>query len=271
MICFEKMQALGNDFIFIKESECENRNYSELALRLCDRHKGIGADGLVLVKKDPLEMKIYNQDGSEAKMCGNAMRCFVSLIKKWHWDHEGFFEILCHNERYICRKEKDENQVFFPHVSFDVAEFLVDEKEWIDQKLNVYGVLIPCSIIKSGCCHAVVFDEMNLYKPFASDISNHLLFKDGCNVDFVRVISKNEIEVITYERGVGMTLSCGSGNVASAYAAWRSHQIDPVVKVKNKGGACTVQIEDKGVWLCGECQNVYGGMIDLNGELKNEK
>ena len=100
MLYFEKMQALGNDFIFIKQSECENEQLSELAIKLCDRHFGIGADGLIIVSQDPLEMKIFNQDGSMATMCGNAMRCFVTCIKKWKWSTEDFFEVICNKEKY---------------------------------------------------------------------------------------------------------------------------------------------------------------------------
>lgn len=270
MIRFEKMQALGNDFIFIEEEDCKNDNYSELAIKLCDRHRGIGADGLVLIKNDPIEMKIYNQDGSEAQMCGNAMRCFITLIKKRQWNLHDEFEVLCGQNHYLCRKEKNENQVLFSNVTLDASSFLVDEKEWVEQELNVYGVLIPLTVVQAGCVHTVIVDELNLYKPFATDISTHPLFKDGCNVDFVRIISENEIEVHTYERGVGFTLSCGSGNVASAYVAWKFHKIASEVKVRNRGGNCHIKMDEKGIWLCGSCQNSFTGFFDVSGEETDE-
>lgn len=270
-MCFEKMQALGNDFIFIKESDCLNKDYSGMAIKLCRRRMGIGADGLIVIKKNPLEMRIFNQDGSEAKMCGNAARCFIGLIKEWQWTDSDLFEILCSNKKYLCRKGIESNDVFFPHVAFEAENDLIEKKEWVNQNLDIYGVLVPCSIVNAGCVHTVVFDEEDLYKPFAADISTHPVFKDGCNVDFVKLKSENEIEVITYERGVGFTLSCGSGNVASAFAAWKNQKISSSIRVKNRGGVCRIQIEEDGIWLCGQCRHIFSGRIDLDEVMKDEQ
>ncbi len=263
MIYFEKMQAMGNDFIFIKEADCEYKDYSELAKTLCKRYFKIGADGLVVVHKDPLEMKIFNQDGSKAEMCGNAMRCFITLIKKWKWENSDSFEIICNEEKYQCMYKENQNSVFFPSVSYQLNGLKNNENESVGKELNVYGVHVPCTIVKAGCLHTIVFDDLDLYRNIAFDISNHPLFKAGCNVDFVQILSENRIKVITYERGVGFTKSCGSGNVASAYVAKNLYQLKKQIQVINDGGRCEVTVEDGGAWISGTCENVFSGMINI--------
>lgn len=244
---FYKMHGCGNDFIVI---EYDKRvDYSKLAVLLCDRKLGIGADGLIIVKKKPLEMIFYNQDGSRASMCGNGIRCFAryvfmkQLVKKSTFDVltlAGIMRIkITSEEPFSCMVEMGRplynNQMI--HVNDNVDSFgrILTIK---DYHLTIYSFYM-------GTIHTVIFveDLRSDVLKMAKSICENSLFKAKTNVNFVHVIDNNTIELKTYERGVGWTLACGTGACASVVAAHRLGLTTGEVLVKLVMGELKIRVD----------------------------
>lgn len=245
IIPFIKMSAAGNDFVLIDEKQLVDKidNYSRFAQRVCNRHVGIGADGLLVYtshNESGFEMKYYNSDGSTGGMCGNGARC----ISAYHFDVYG----------------KGETTVQFTAIggaysaTTDGKTITVRMKNstnlLTDLSLNFDGVEIVCSYIDTGSPHTVVFlKDLKEQFPDAAfehiDIRHlgrriryHEAFKPlGTNVNFVDPLSDTEIRVRTYERGVEEeTLACGTGAIASAVITAKRFRYQPPVQVHTRSG-----------------------------------
>ena len=178
---FTKYHGLGNDFIIIDQRESP---FCGDIPALCHRQKGIGADGVIFIeesKKADLKMRIFNQDGSEAEMCGNGLRCFLDVIKA-----KGFSVSLIETMQRLHRVEGD----------------------WVE----LGPVIVRGEVIDTGVPHCVFFEPYNQEKAMA------VREKENANVNFVEVLGEDQLFVKTYERGVGETLCCGTGCAAAAYA-----------------------------------------------------
>lgn len=220
----EKYQGCGNDFLLVLYHK--GIDYSLLAKRLCSRRTSVGADGLICVKRKPLQMMIYNQDGTIAPMCGNGIRCFALYAYNHHFVNKESFEVNTSLGPYRVTITS-----FFPisilvnmgKPSFDKKLIKVDKNiNLMGYKLMIDGKEYKLYTLFIGTIHTVVFVE-NIIEAYESSlgekICNHPFFKEKTNVNFVKVIDKNNIIVRTFERGVGRTLSCGSGCCASFVVA----------------------------------------------------
>ena len=210
-----KMHGCGNDFVVIRENECRNKDMQELAAVLCDRHFGIGADGLIVVKENPLEFMYWNSDGSYSPFCGNGIRCFAKycVMKQLVRDHK--FEVVCSKWIVTCCVENE-------MVTVDIPE--ICEKE--------NGQVYVC-----GSCHRVIENE----KLDETRIKQ----SDEYNVNLLRIVDDSTIEIKTLERGAGLTLACGSGSVAAAWHMLKNYNIEEKIVVKNPGGNVEVDIKKK--------------------------
>ncbi len=227
MIAFSKYHGCGNDFILMTESGAEGRSYSELAKRICHRTLGIGADGLIIVRKNPLEMVIYNSDGSQAPMCGNGIRCFA----KYCYD-----ESICNEDDFsvetlagimrvrVVEHEPYEVEINMGSPDFDPAKCGIQTKQtdFLKQKINLKDRSVEVSTCFMGTVHTVVWlDDLQIksneadMEKLGCEISNHPLFTEKTNVNMVRVIDRSTLELVTFERGAGMTYACGTGACAS--------------------------------------------------------
>lgn len=261
---FYKMHGCGNDFIILENPG--NEDLSKLAIKLCDRRIGIGADGLIIVKKDPLEMIFYNQDGSKASMCGNGIRCFARYVyekgiaKKMKFDvltgaGKIGVEITSTNPFFVkisMGKPNYQNQMI--HVSDRISSFgrILTVGKY---HLTIYSFFL-------GTIHTVVFvDSLDAeVLNIASDICNHSLFRAKTNVNFVHILSSNSLEIKTYERGVGWTLACGTGACSSALCAHRLGLVGKEVKVHLPLGELLITIDKKeNVFLEGPVVECYIG------------
>jgi len=223
MIRFSKYHGCGNDFILLTEDSFSDGSYSELAKQICHRQLGIGADGLIIVKQDPLEMIFFNSDGSRAPMCGNGLRCFAKFC---------FDENICRLESYIVETLAGTMGVhmisqdpFLVEVNMGKPDFdpkrcgiKTGQDRFLKQKLQLRNGQIEVSSCFMGTIHTVVWMEeleaVNLEK-LGEEISNHPVFSEKTNVNFVQVLNRNTLKLITYERGAGMTFACGTGACAS--------------------------------------------------------
>lgn len=250
MRSFSKYHGTGNDFIFVQGPVSDP---SALARKLCDRHFGIGADGLMYASSSDLadiRMHYFNSDGSEAKMCGNGLRCFVRyLLDEGLMDKEAFVVETLAGLIPV--------EAYGDHIVLDlpVNRLKLDEDELVrtldaSGSVNVEGIeVFPLFM---GTQHAVVFasPEMDV-KDLGPRLTNDPVFPQGINVNFVEVLDTKSLKVLTHERGAGWTLSCGTGVCASAWIAYHHHRTEANVQVFVPGGALSVTIFENSVRLSG--------------------
>ncbi len=250
---FLKVSGTGNDFIVVMNLKNEySHNWSNLARIICGRHLSVGADGLVVLEKSPkadARMRIFNPDGSEAEMCGNAARCSARVLVKEEITSSGdvTLETLA---GIITAKVKGNN----------VKIKMTKPENFRDGiSVNIGGIDYKGSFINTGVPHAVFFmddiDKIELVS-IGSRIRSHRQFQPaGANVNFVKVLRNDSISIRTYERGVeDETYACGTGAVASSMVGYLKGLLKGrKIKVLTKGGELTVEIED----VNGEIKNVY--------------
>jgi len=270
---FTKMHGTGNDFVIIddreeKLTEIEN----ELAVKLCHRRFGIGADGLVLVrKKESLPyMKIINSDGSNTNMCGNAIRCFAAFIYK-----NGIYkkeDLDIYTDDGIKKALIEETSGKF-NIMIDMGGYSFSPKdipaliedEIIDKEIHIGEKVYRISSLLLGVPHTVIFyeddiDDVDVEKE-GKIIEKYSLFPEGTNVNFCRVMNKNELIVKTWERGAGATFSCGTGSCASVVCGNHLGFLEKEVIVTVPGGKLKIEIIEKNVYMTGEAVFVFDGNL----------
>ena len=246
----EKYHGLGNSFLIVKYEE--NRNYRELSLKYCNNRLSIGADGLIVYKTNPLEMFIYNKDGSEAIMCGNGIRCFI---------HYAFLHGLL-KERRKNIEVRTRSGIYkidivstFPFVSKATFKRGLIRKEII----GIYDELYESYYVKVGVRHnVIVIDETNQDK--IMHLKDNLIkyggFFEETNIDIVEKVNENTIKVSTYERGVGFTSRCGTGSVASALVSNYLFDCSSDIYVINEYGKLHITIVGDKVFMEGPSEKI---------------
>lgn len=214
MIEFSKIVGSGNDFIVIDNRKNLIRNRKSIAIKLCDRKFGIGADGVLFLeksKKADFKMRIFNPDGSEAEMCGNGLRCILRFIKEK--------KILNKKKTYIETKAGImDGEIKGKNIK---VRMNIIEKPKFDISIPVDNQILKGNFINTGVPHTVIFvdniDKVDILNTGPKIRYNKIFGKKGTNVNWVEIVNEKFIKVRTYERGVeGETLSCGTGSVASA-------------------------------------------------------
>ena len=278
MLKFEKYQGAGNDFIIVTERELIEKGipeYGEFASQVCDRHFGIGADGLIILKyvaSMPF-MFFFNGDGSQAPMCGNGIRCFSHYLVNNHLVEGDEFVVKTVPGDLMIRVNYDEEKDdFSARVNmgkpvFNVKDLINTEKEqFLREKINIDGTEIEISYIFMGTDHSVIFvNDFNDYNidEFGKKIENYTdLFPKKVNVNFVKVHDRKRMEVITWERGAGRTLACGTGVTASAVLAKTFGFVDEKVNVKVPGGQLVIEYEggENDAFMTGPSEKIAEGL-----------
>lgn len=272
MIEFTKMHGNGNDFIIIDEFEKEvipDDQKADFAVKYCDRRFGIGADGVLYLsesRKANLKMRLLQPDASEAEMCGNGIRCLAKYAFDNGYMDSGTASVETLAGVLLVETRMDDSG-FWVKVNMgkslktraEIPALGDADDEFINEELHEHLV----SAVNTGVPHAVIFVddlEMDIIK-VAPMIRFDPIFPNGANVNFVKVISRGEITIRTYERGVeNETLSCGTGSVASAYLAHRLGKVDSEVLVNTKGGALNIYLDDF-IFMEGPANTVYRGVI----------
>ena len=261
-----KMQGLGNDFVILDYEEYEKIGLSmaELAVKLCDRHFGIGADGMIIpyikgssvsalnaaspyekLFSDSLKTDIgwyfYNSDGSTAQMCGNGMRCFAKYVYDKGLINKRFFSVQ--TLAGVIKPELLDDGT----VKVDMgAPILEDEKIPFkgDKKLKALDREFEIVPVSMGNPHCVIFtdeDPLELAKTYGSSIEVHEYFPEKTNTEFVKILSRNEVEMRVYERGCGITMACGTGACATVVASVLNNLTEQKVKVNLLGGSVIIE------------------------------
>lgn len=278
MLKFEKYQGAGNDFVIVSEKELIEKGipeYGEFASQVCNRHFGIGADGLIILKyvaSMPF-MFFFNADGSQAPMCGNGIRCFSHYLVNNHLvDGNEFVVKTVPGDLTIRVNYDEERDDFSARVNmgkpiFNIKELINTEKEqFLREKINIDGKEIEISYIFMGTDHSVIFvDDFSDYNidKIGEKIENYTdLFPKKVNVNFVKVYDRKRIEVITWERGAGRTLACGTGATASAVLARTFGFVDNKVNVKVPGGQLVIEYEggENNAFMTGPSEKIAEGL-----------
>ena len=278
MLKFEKYQGAGNDFVIVSEKELIEKGipeYGEFASQVCNRHFGIGADGLIILKyvaSMPF-MFFFNADGSQAPMCGNGIRCFSHYLVNNHLvDGNEFVVKTVPGDLTIRVNYDEEKDDFSARVNmgkpiFNIKELINTEREqFLREKINIDGKEIEISYIFMGTDHSVIF--VNDFSDYDIDeigkkIENYTdLFPKKVNVNFVKVYDRKRMEVITWERGAGRTLACGTGATASAVLAKTFGFVDDKVNVKVPGGQLVIEYEggENNAFMTGPSEKIAEGL-----------
>lgn len=273
---FYKMQGAGNDFVFIEDFNNEIKDECKLAEKLCDRHFGIGADGLVIVRKSEVaqaKMVIINADGSRANMCGNAIRCFGKYVYEHNIANSTKFSVETGDgvkEIEIILEDGKVKyvKVYMGNPSYDGHDIPLNNLEsLIDTDIIVDNKTYRVTTVLMGVPHTVIFENDSDYDVIGegSKIEKFHLFKEGSNINFVKVIDKTHIRVDTWERGAGATLACGTGCSASVVVAKRLGLVDKdkEIYVKAPGGELIIDVQGNDVYMKGPAEVTFEGTTNL--------
>lgn len=280
-IKFTKMQGCGNDFILIDDREAgvPDAKKGEIARLLCRRKFSVGADGVLFLCQPTTDaydvrMRIFNPDGSEAEMCGNGIRCFAKYVYEKGMVRTRIIKVETLAGLIVPEVEVDETGVVTSTRVFMGKPVFTSKDEWFYVNKEI-GELKLASL-SLGNPHAIVFldsfAEIDIDR-VGRAIESHKAFPNRTNVDFVVRGEKkekqgekgNEISVRTYERGVGETLSCGTGSTASVLAlnALGYLQKGEPVTVHTLGGDLVIEVKEEGAYLIGPAEYVYEGVVEV--------
>lgn len=260
---FTKMHGLGNDYLYVYG---EPENPSELSIRLSERHFGAGSDGMIWISPSAVadfRMRIFNADGSEAKMCGNGIRCVGKYVyDKGYTDEKRITVETLSGIKTLTLKTSNGK---VKSASVDMGNAVISS----DMTLTAGSDEITCMPVSMGNPHAVIFVSDAENVPLEKSgplIEKHEAFPGGVNVEFVQVIDECTLRMRVWERGSGITMACGTGACASAAAAVRKgfcrHNDD--IAVILDGGTLRINVDDDfRITMTGPAETIYEGDVEV--------
>ena len=279
---FEKHHGLGNDYILINNLKWDipDDKKADLAIKLCKHHFSVGADGVLFVchpKLTEVRIKIFNPDGSQAEMCGNGVRCFAKYIYENDIYSKEEIEIETLNGIVVAKLKVVNNEV--ETVTIDMGPPVLDcenipvnleslVNRCVNESIVVLDKIFNFTAVSMGNPHAIIFtkeviNDENL-KKYGVAIESNKIFPKKTNVEFVKVLSKDEAVLRVFERGVGVTNSCGTGTCAAVVAGTilGKFNLNTPVTVHNDGGDLKITYNGKTVYMEGPTEKVFKGVID---------
>ena len=264
-IRFTKMHGCGNDYIYINMMEQKITNPQAAAIALSDRHKGIGSDGLVLIGASPVPeadytMHIYNADGSEAMMCGNASRCIGKYLYERGLTDKTEIRLLTLSGVKTLSLHVADGVVESVTVDMGVP-VLEDESQYIPSRGLRQG-----TFVSMGNPHFVIFtDDVDQVDKNGRALEYHPAFPQRCNIEFARVEADGTIRTRVWERGSGITMACGTGACATAVAAALTGKAGRKSQIVMDGGTLSIEWResDNHVYMTGPATFVFDGEIEL--------
>lgn len=254
---FFKMQSMGNDFVvFGSPSSAKCPNADKIA-QLCDRRYGVGADCAIFIAKskcNDYSMHVYNPDGFEAEICGNALKCSAKYVtERGYFKRKQLFAETLSGTRELYIEGNCVNaQIGTPRIIENGC-------------LDLYGMSLPYTLVDMGNPHCVVFLSQltnELFLLLGPFIEKHKNFPNGTNVEFASIIDEHNIKMRVWERGIGETLSCITGSCACVAAASYFGICENEVSVHQRGGIADIKIEKNGCLTTkGEVHTVFTGKI----------
>ena len=264
-IPFTKMHGCGNDYIYVDTMSHPIADPAKAAILWSDRHKGIGSDGLVLIGESSIpeadySMRIFNADGSEAMMCGNASRCIGKYLYERGLTEKTEIRLLTLSGIKILRLQIASGIV--ESVTVDMGEPTLED---MTQFLGNRG-LSQGTFVSMGNPHYVIFtDDVNQVEEKGRVLENHPAFPQRCNIEFARIEDDGTIRTRVWERGSGITQACGTGACATAVAAALTGKAGRTSQIVMDGGTLSIEWResDNHVYMTGPATFVYDGEIEL--------
>ena len=277
MIEFTKMQGCGNDYVYINgfTQKIDPEDKPEWVRKISDRHFGVGSDGVIFINPSKIadfEMEMWNADGTRSEMCGNGIRCVgkyvydKGLTDKTELTVESFGKIK-YLTLYVSEGKVDRVRVNMgaPELIAERIPVVCDKEQAIDEPIEVQGKTYHMTCVSMGNPHAVVFmdqvadltiDQIGPY------FENHARFPKRVNVEFVKKIDRNNVEMRVWERGTGETLACGTGCCATAVACVLNDVTDDTVTVHVLGGEIEISWDRSKnlVYMTGPAETVFEGL-----------
>ena len=275
---FYKMQGIGNDYIYFDCMREPIENPEELAIKLSDRHFGIGGDGVILLCPSEVadcRMRMFNLDGSEGKMCGNGIRCVGKLAHDLGYVKGDSIRIeTLSGIKTLALHKGADGKVHSARVDMGAPVLRGEDipstfsgEEVVNVPIEVDGRTFGATLVSMGNPHCVVFEDpdrvgLEHYGPL---FERHPAFPERINTEFVRVIDKNRLKMRVWERGSGETLACGTGACASAVAAVLNGycQKNTEISVYLLGGELRITYTDDTVFMEGGAELVFTGEIEV--------
>jgi diaminopimelate epimerase len=270
---FEKMHGLGNDFLVVDDREMQAVDWPLLARRVCRRHTGVGADGVLLIQasdRADLRMRLFNADGSEAEMCGNGVRCVAEYVGVHGISGDHVVWETGAGPIITERLGEEMVTVDMGRPRFAPADIPMDAPgldEVIDQPLPVGGRTLRVTCLSMGNPHCVTLvDDADAFPldEVGPLLERHAAFPRRTNFEIVQVLSRTAVRQRTFERGVGETSACGTGAAAVGVAVQRLGLCDSPVTVELRGGPLHIAwAPGEPVRMTGPAQRVYTGHLML--------
>ena len=272
---FTKVHGLGNDFIII-DGRKETRDYAALAKKLCHRQTGIGADGLLIVENSEraeIRMRIVNEDGSEAEMCGNGIRCFAKYVFR-----EGIVpktEFGVETLAGIMRPKLVLQNGVVTGVTVDMGEPVLEceaipvagNGRCIDREMTIQGETLRYTTVLVGVPHTLIYVDDPTDKKWMNmgwDIEHASVFPKRSNVNFAKVVDERTLVMRTFERGCGPTLACGTGACSVAVASYLNGKTERSVDINIELGTLHIDwAEDNHVYMTGPAEIVFTGETSI--------
>ncbi|MBA4700461.1 MAG: diaminopimelate epimerase [Ruminococcus sp.] len=271
---FTKMQGLGNDYVYVNGFEEKIENPSKLAVKVSDRHFGIGSDGLILInpsKTADFEMEMYNADGSRGEMCGNGIRCVAKYVYDYGLTDKTQISIETLGGIKYLELTVEEGKVVQVQVDMGKPELrpgkipvIAEGDTVIDAPIEVEGKIYKMTGVSMGNPHIVIYmddiDNLEIEK-IGPKFENHKRFPNRINTEFVEVLDRNTVKMRVWERGSGETLACGTGACAVAVSCILNGLTEDEVTVRLLGGDLFIKWdrEKNTVYMTGPAETVFDG------------
>lgn len=275
-LAFTKMEGIGNDYIYMDGISQHVPTDPAFIQRICDRHFGIGSDGLIVIlssENADFKMRMFNLDGSEGMMCGNGIRCFA----KFCYDHNliNKTSLLIETKAGLRQVELmlENNQVVGAKV--DMGKPILDTKEvpvlfskstMVQETIIVDDTEYKGSAISMGNPHFVIFskdiDTLDLVS-IGPKFEYHEMFPESVNTEFVEILDSNHVKMRVWERGSGETMACGTGACAVMYACYLAGLVENLVIVTLLGGDLVITYQDDHIFMSGPATTVFQGEIEI--------
>lgn len=275
---FTKMHGCGNDYIYVNCMEKMIDDPEKVAIKVSDRHFGIGSDGLILICPSDVadfRMAMYNADGSEGMMCGNGVRCIAKYVYDYGLTDKDKISIETKSGIKYLDLTIEQGKVVLVKVNMGAPilepqkiPVLLGEKDCIDQTVTVDGADYQITCVSMGNPHAVTFVEDTATFPMEKigpEFEHHKIFPDRVNTEFVQVLNRKEVNMRVWERGSGETLACGTGACATAVACVLNDRTDHEITVHLLGGDLFLNYDEENntVWMTGPAAVVCDGEIEI--------
>lgn len=279
---FTKMQAYGNDYVYVETITQSIKNLNELSKKLSDRHYGVGGDGMILICPSDVadfRMRVFNPDGTEAEMCGNGVRSVGKFVydkgftSKTEFTVEtlgGIKTIYLDVENGVAKNITA--MIGAPILDASKVPVITGSDRCIDFPVQLDDILVHTTAISLGNPHCVSFiddvDNFNLEK-YGPLMENHEIFPKRVNAEFCRVVDRNTLKLRTWERGTGETLACATGCSTCVVGGVLTDRCDRKVAVHQVGGVTLIEWdkETDNIYMTAPSNMVFDGKITLDSEV----